>query len=54
MFALVKFEDGVKKIVPTKHIKHFDDQAYSHNKKYNILWNDEEYYEGVILIVGSM
>lgn len=53
MFALVKYQDGVKKIVPSSDIKCFDQTRINYSKKYKIKWDNEEYYDGVIVIVGG-
>lgn len=53
MFAYVSFEDGKREIVPTNNIRHFDPTNYDKNKRYNIQWTDDHFYEGVIVLVGG-
>ena len=53
MHVYIKYHDGVKNIMPSSDIKNFDPTDINFSKKYKIKWENDEYYEGLIIIVGG-
>lgn len=53
MFAYVKFEDGYKMIVKTSDIKHFKAECVNRSKKYKVRWEDDTFYDALIIDIGG-